>query len=256
LLERNFKITSNDVGTEQCEESLKSFRQVFYTEIKSGFDEDEDLVENSECLVGHLTKLHLAEVAMKKYVYENTAGLSKRKKKKALRTVDKALEIKMESAINFCVGNEAFGELFDELYTDSNNKNKTEDDDEDESSPSEDYCVRKHFVDNNLINSTQYQVIVNPTNITTADLNCDEIVELLVDEAEDELVDQFAYEMGKKSKKKRRCIAKTVRTFKYFESVGRVGLLGEIGIPDEDKTQQRTQFIQAMLELYENVHKC
>lgn len=87
---RKFKaVNATDPG---CDVHLENFRDKYYEEVARAMKEDEDLSENVDCLIEQMRKFHVAEVSMKKLVYENSKKLSKRKRKKAMRAIDSAIE--------------------------------------------------------------------------------------------------------------------------------------------------------------------
>jgi hypothetical protein len=236
-----------------CSADLDEYREMFYTELANELKADDDLAENSDCLIEQVKQQHLAEVAMKRHVYENTRKMSKRKRKKSLRAIDYALEKKMEVAVKLCTTDEVFGELFDALYASSNSTDSSE---EKEESRQEDYCTRKYMVDNNFINTTVYSVTLNPENIDVSSLKCDDIMEATIKEAEDELKEEFEEEFERPSKRTMKCVVKAMRSNHFFENNVRVSILGEIKISDDAKIQERAKFIELMKDLYENILKC
>jgi len=253
MLEKGIPVVFNDLPAEECSEKLENFKNAFYTEIKNGFDSNEDLARNSQCMVDQLKKLRVAELTMKEHIYGTLSGLTKRKQKEILKKIESSIDSKMKVAAFLCVFKESFGEMFDELIV-QNSKSHSGEKNVSESSLKEDYCVRKHFVDNNLIDTTLFPVILNPKSITVNDSDCSDILKTFIIETEDELVDQFADEDGKKLK--RRCIAKTVKTSRYFEVMGKVFLLTELQITPEVKDRERALFIEAMKVIVEEIMKC
>lgn len=254
MLERRFgRFKSNKTNTpeSQCEAHLNEFRSMFYDELMKELKDDEDLSINADCLIQKSKEFHIAEISMKKLVYENTERMTKRKRKKAIKSIDYAIEKKMETAVKLCTSSEVFGELFDTLF-DGSNDNETDSTE----STGEDYCLRKYIVDNNFINTTVYQVNLNPDNIDVSKLNCDEVVKQLREEHEEEINEEFKLEFKRPSKRVRRCLTKTFRTHNYFESTIRVFMLGEMNISDEQKTAERNSFIESMQNFYADILKC
>lgn len=251
--DRRFKLKSNEVASEtECESYLAEYRNGFYTEINKDLKSDEDLEENAECLIVQLKKLFLAETSMKKLIYENSKKMSRKKRKKALRAIDYSIEKKMETAVMLCTTEEVFGELFEVLYSNANETESNESEDKQE----EDYCHRKYIVDRNFINTTVYNVTLNPGNIDTSDLKCEQIVEQSINETEDELKDEFVNGLERPSKQKRKCITKTIRTHQYFEHSVKVIIFGEIGLSEDNKLKERLNFVKQMKSLYESIINC
>jgi hypothetical protein len=251
------------VGSNQCETSLNEYRDLFYTELTTELKAEEELASTAECIVEQAKKLHLAEVAMKRHVYENTRKMSRRKRKKSMRAIDYAIEKKMEVAVKLCTTDETFGELFDALYASDNSsdskENKVDSSESEEGGTSEkeeDYCTRKYMIDNGFINTTLYDVNLNPENIDVTGLKCEEIVEAAKLQALTEIKEEFVDEHRRPSKRTTRCIMKALTLGKHYENSIKVAILGEIKISDELKAEERKNFIENMKEMYDNILKC
>ena len=249
--QKSFKSTYN--GTE-CDTKIEEFYSRFYTTLENELKADEDFAPHVTCLIENLKKSDLAELSMKRAVYESirkfNKKFSKRKLKKALKAIDYAVEKKMTIAVVLCTSSDVFGELFDEAYDDANSTDSSK-----EETLEDDYCERKYMVDNNFTNPA-YQVNLNPKNVNVSAINCDEIIENSIKEAVDELSKEFKDELKRPSQRASQCIAKVIRSNHYFENVMRIAMLGEIGISDEDKAEERKQFIDNMKQLYEKILKC
>lgn len=251
-------------GSDQCELKLNEYREMFYTELTTELKADEEFITTADCIVEQAKSLHLAEVAMKRHVYENTRRMSRRKRKKSMRAIDYAIEKKMEVAVKLCTTDEVFGELFDSLYasdnsTDSSKENKVDSntsEEEETSEKGEDYCTRKYMIDNGFINTTVYDVKLNPENIAVTDLKCEEMVKASKLQSLNEIKEEFEDEHRRPSKKTTRCIMKAMTSSNYFENSIKVAMLGEIKISEELKAVEREKFIVAMKEMYENILKC
>lgn len=252
-------------GTSQCETHLSEYRDLFYSELTSELKADDEFETTAECIVDQAKKLHLAEVAMKRHVYENTRKMSRRKRKKSLRAIDYAIEKKMEVAVKLCTTDEVFGELFDSLYASGSADNATESStennigsvsSEEDSDAGEDYCTRKYMIDNNFINTTVYDVKLNPEKVDVANLKCENVVEALKLQSLHEIKEEFEEEGRRPSKKTNKCIVKAMNTGNYFENSIKVVMLGEMKVADDLKAEERKKFVEAMKEMYDAILKC
>lgn len=248
-----YKSSQTNLESLQCQSELEQFRSDFYAEMETELKSDEDLSENLECLIEQFKKFHLAEVSMKKIIYQNPKVMSKRKRKKALRAIESALEKKIETGVKLCTFEKTFGDLFDELYASANETDSRE---EGVDKVQEDYCMRKHIVDKGFINTTAYNVNLNPENIDVTELCCDEIIEEAIKEAVEELMGEFEDEGKRLSKRTLKCIAKTIRTQDFFETNVKLIVLGELGISEEAKDEERSHYVESIKQLYENIMKC
>ena len=86
LLDRRFrskKYKSNRVG-ESCDVLIADFKNDFYESIEKDFEKDSDFANETKCLMDHYKKYEVADLSMK-YVFYDTATMSKRKRKKAMK---------------------------------------------------------------------------------------------------------------------------------------------------------------------------
>jgi len=237
-----------------CDTALEGFRESFYNTMTEELKDDKDMEESAECMIAKLKELNIADISMKRFVIEKTKKMSKRKRKKALRGIDHVIEKKMEIAVAHCTNDEVFGKLFDYLYEAANET--TDSSEEDENSPVEDYCTRKYIIDNNFINTTVFKVNINPNNTDISKVNCDQVVLDAIEESEGEFKQEYANALEKPSKKKTKCIGKTVRLNQFFENTVVVILYGEIGIPEDIKAAEKTNFVGKMKRMSEDISKC
>ena len=241
-----------DISEEECRSNIEEYRKMFYTALKDEFIEDENLEEYADCLVEHLKNTHVAEVSLKRMVYEHSTKISKRKRRKGLKAIDYAIEKKLETAVKICTFEEIFGEVFDVLYFAGKSSGNESGTVEMSDNLQDDYCERKYMVDKNFIDIAVYDVNVNPKNISVSALDCDEIVENSINQAVDELRETFKDELERGTK----CVSKVIRTGNYFENNVKIVMLGEIGISDKIKSEERTKYIEEMKELYDNILRC
>lgn len=243
------KSAMNSSDKEECYEQVSDLREKIYAVLGKELEESDDLAPHGTCLIENFKKSQTAELLMKIFVYEN-AKMSKRKLRKALRALEYALEKRLEAAKKLCTANKVFGDMFDATYANANSTDSSEEDE-----PEEDYCERKYMVDNNFIHS-RYHVNLNPKNVNVSNLNCDEIVKDSINDAVDELLEEFPNDSPNRSKRMRKCLSKAYRDGHYFENIARAVMLGEIGISETDKAEERRKFIDNMKQLYEDILKC
>lgn len=252
MLERQYSVKPmNATSKSECDAELKETRDDFYAQISEVLKEDDELASSTDCIVEHLRQFKLAEVSMKLLLLEGNSRMSKRKRKKAMKALDYTIEKKTEVAVKLCLSDEAFSELFDTLYDNCNATKNASD-----NTPEEDYCLRKYMTDKNFINSTLYKINLNPENVDVSKLDCEEIVKTLEDQEVEALKEEFKDELEQPSKKSLKCVGRTIRVGHFFEASAKVSMLGEIGITDEQKAEERKEYIGKMKQLYDNILKC
>lgn len=240
----------NSLTEAECDAQLDTFRTVFYSTAEEELKNDKDLRNDAECIVEHMKKLHVAEISMKKIVYEHTKKMSKRKRNKAIKSIDYAIENKMTTAVKLCTVDTTFGAAFRILYLSGQSNDSEEAIDQ----KNEDYCLRKYMTENNFIDTTVYKVNLNPDNIDVNGIDCDRIVKDSIESGEESFKREFEDEDGHLSKQVSRCLTKTIREHKLVEASSKVMLLGEIGVSDEEA--EKKIFVQKMSALYDAMISC
>jgi len=243
---------ANSLTEAECDATLETFRTVFYTTAEEELKSDKDLKDDAECIVEHMKKLHVAEVAMKKIVYERTRKMSKRKRTKAIKAIDFAIEKKMTTAVKLCTVDSTFGAAFRILYL----SGQSNDSEEDVDKKNEDYCLRKYMTENNFIDTNVFKVNLNPDNIDATALDCDKMVKESIELGESAFKEEFEDEDGHLSRQISRCLKKTIREHKLFEASTKVVMLGEIGVTDEVAEAEKKIYVQNMSALYDGIMNC
>lgn len=113
------------------------------------------------------------------------------------------------------------------------------------------YCTRKYIVDNNFINTTVYNVNLNPMNIDVLGVDCDEIMK----EIYEKLLNAYIRDPTDQSSRAK-CIQNVSRAMLSLQAYARVIVLGEIGISDEEKAKEKQAFIEATTPMFEKLVEC
>lgn len=249
-LDREFFVPEISNATD-CDARLVYFREVFYAAALDELKTDDDMKEDAECIVDQMKKLSVADVSMKKIIYEKTRKLSKRKRSKAIKAIDYAIEKKMATAVKLCTVESTFSAAFTMLYlTAQSTKNDTEEE------KIEDYCIRKYMTEGNFIDSNVYKLNLNPDNIDVTAADCDKTVKDAAELVANDFKEEFEDEGTHLSKRTEKCLFKTIKENKLFEASTKVVLLGEIGISDEAVEAEKKIYIQKMSELYDGIILC
>lgn len=239
------------INSTDCESGIENFRSNFYETIATELREDEDTASVVDCVIAHLRKVQFAEVSMKKYVYENSERMSRRNRRKATKAIDYTLEKKLQTAMTVCVSDEIFGGLFDEIYAGANETSSDE-----EVNDEEEYCLKKYLVDHDFVNTSIHTINLNPKNIDTTSVDCDDVTETAVEELIQSLEEEFQDEILVVTKKTKRCIRRVVTKHGFVGNILRVGFYGEIGLTEEVRIEERNKFIESMKATYEAIISC
>lgn len=102
----------------------------------------------------------------------------------------------------------------------------------------QDFCIRKYFVANNLIDTSIFTVSLNSKNIDAANINCEQVVQ--------ETIQDFNATVEKilKAKDNKECVMRNYRRMNVFGNVMKVGLMSELNLTDEQKAAERKAYIE------------
>lgn len=151
-----------------------------------------------------------------------------------------------------CLSEKEFGELFNSIIA-----NTTQDEEEPKSDEDlvSDYCARKYGTENNLINTAEYKVNVNPTDIITTYIQCDVVNNKHFEEAETELRDHLLNDVGVVENKVD-CYMQKYHDNHYFDKTLAIALLGELNLTEEQKQRERKKFIDTMVNITRVIAEC
>lgn len=236
---------------EHCEDNVKDLKKEAYKKVALTVRRKSDFGEYTTCIMAGLRSKHWAEEIMLKIVYEASLTLSAEEKETKLATADAAIEDTVEEAFFLCVVDKEFGGMFDSMMKKDASSSSEEDD------PFEDYCARKLVVDNKLIDTVKYNVILNPKNLDVSAANCEQVLEKAFKTLEVAVTktlkddDDFNFD-----DKESQCIINKYREQNFGQKLMRLGVLSELDVTAETKEEEKKNFIQTMYELVRMVKAC
>lgn len=264
LLEKNFKyfVQSEEL---ECESFVEETKEVLLNETirammspDDSFEEVEGEVKtfkemyssNPGCFHEQLIALNYPEVIMRTYIYMKSNKLSSKLRKKYLSVVEADNTKKIVIASSICFPEALFGAVFDEIFAYSTDEDEPLDDKQ------TDYCIRKFVVDNNLIDSDMYTIVLNPDNLeNVADLDCTEFVEDSFEELRDQLKISFLSD-SVQPKSEIRCMNRAIRKANSVNVMSRLSVLSELNLKEEAKAVEKDRFVKFMGDLYGDLTKC
>lgn len=244
LLENDFKSELFNGEAELCDTVLSTTTAAVYSALLDEFRQIDAFENSSECIVETLRKAKWSDLDIKEQVYEFIDSLSAEEKKTKISEIKKRQENISSEAIISCMAEKEFGELFDQIFY----KDEQED-------FVLDYCARSYVFDNKLVDSTVYEISMNPRNIITKNIKCDHIIAKNFKAAEEELREHLLKEVGENSGKVD-CLIKKYHEHRYFNKTLAIELLGELNISDGRKAIEKENFIKFMIEVTKNLGQC
>lgn len=214
---------------------------------------DKDMRNEADCIMESLRNSDFGNNLLVIYVYETSDNVDAQKMKIAQGKVTRAT---FESFMT-CQASKKFGQIFDSIL-------EPESSSEEETDPKEDYCIRKHIIENKLMNTERYKLKVNPQNLDTSSIDCSVLYQKALKDAEDELVQALldndsSEENGLKSKIDSAdaiCILNKVREGSYIDQMLHFDYIKEFNLDTAGKNELRNQFVDVMSRLAESSAKC
>lgn len=242
--------TFND--TKPCETFVAVYDQRFYKFLELTLSEDQQLGNITKCLVDVLQHSKLAELVVMSVVSSDESFSRNFERTRLTWKFNLAIEKKIETAWKLCTAKETYGSVFDDYF-----KNRSGDRSANLSVGDhvDDYCVRKYLVTSNFIDSTVYNIVLNPDDIEVKNINCVERIQGLEQAVIEKFIEQYENTAKLPFESSRSCITDVISRKNYFEPIMRVAVLREINI-GEHYGAERKKFILLMRNLYAGVVKC
>lgn len=137
-----------------------------------------------------------------------------------------------------CKGHREFGDLFNNIQESIVKWDR---------SGEEEYCIRNYLVTKNLLNSQFYSFRDNPKNVRIENLDCEKIMTPVINQIYDEI---------QESKKVSSCYLKTYRENNYADNLLKAELLSKLVLTKSDKSREKQDFINAMVDITYDTQKC
>lgn len=244
LLDNNFKSEPFNGEAELCNIVLSTTTAGIYSALLEEFVKVGEFNGSAECIVETLKKAKWSDLDIKEQVFHFMKSLSDEEKEIKIRELKKLQENISSDAIISCMAEKEFGELFDQIF----NKDEQED-------FVGDFCARAYVVGNQLLDTNVYKIIMNPKNLITKDINCNEIMKKNFEAAEIELREHLLKDVGENSGKVD-CLIDQYHRHRYFNKTLTIELLGELNISNQQKSIERENFINFMVEVTKKLSEC
>lgn len=220
---------------------------------------DKEMRKEVDCIMDNLKNSDFGNNLLLMYVYETADGIEEAERSEKLRqTQAKVTRTTFDSFIE-CEADSKFGDIFDALL-------KNDSSSEEDIDPKEDYCIRKHIIENKLIDD-HLNLPLNPKNLDTSNIDCtilyakslkdaeDELVKALLDDdsssEEDDSIKDVKVQSGDVP-----CLMNLIRQGNYIDRMLQFDYVKELNLSAAKKTEMRDKFITVMTKLAQNTSKC
>lgn len=235
-------------NTETCNLQIKEVFEKFYGKIVDEFKSDEDLTEKANCIVDHLKTMRSAELSLKRTIFENS-NISKRKRKKIVKSIEGQLKGNSEHAILICFKDTEIGDMFDEI------KNTHADDEKE----NHDYCTRKYVLENNLVDLETFKIELNPKQLnqtTIESISCEEVIAELKKTIEGSMYESFKGTSKHISRRQGKCLKKKLKRSGFFGNYIKIAVLIQNQWTPAQTAIERVKFIDSISGLMTDALSC
>lgn len=246
IIENHFESKPFDGEEILCEMILESTVNRVYAELFKEFSANEDFKDSAECIVTNLRDSKWSDLDIKEQIYEVSDLLTQPEKDFKILEIKQQQERISSDAILACLSEKEFGELFESIIS-----NATFDDED----LVGDYCARKYGIENKLIDTNEYEVNLNPSNIITTNIQCDAVNKKHFDDAEIELRNHLLND-AKVSEEKVNCYMKKYHENHYFDKTLAIALLGELKLTEKQRENEKKKFLTTMVNITRIISEC
>jgi len=256
---RNKELISEKYGvgeemSSSCSNFIKSSEMAMLLEVKKKLDEKEELKDSTECIVDRLKEANFVEYAFKVQILseENDEVADGERIEDLTKAMQKVIELSGNAVID-CHFADQFGAIFDSIITEESQEDE-------ELSDEDDYCVRKHIIENELIDATKYKLDVNPKSLDTSSIDCDDLYKNLVIKIKDQMVagmKEMDINDSSSSNISDKCVLNIVDSYDYVNKLEYFDYLKEFELSQHDVDEEREKFVHLMKDMTKMVmYKC
>lgn len=249
-LANNYPEFTTSEEIEDCESYLKQSAKEFYKYVALQWRRDGDIDEYMPCIMQDLKSNNTASYMFLKHVYEASETMTEVEKAAEIEKATLLYEDKAYGAMISCIYKEQLEEMFEELIRLNSGSVSNE------SRLMEDYCVRKHVVDNNLIDTTIYNIELNPENLNVDDINCLEVVKSPISEIRKTMIADMRRDDIGFNENQIQCAVKQFREDHNTDKLLRIIVLIEQNLTEEQKAEAKESYMKLMTGIMRAIIKC
>lgn len=245
---KKFNLIASEFGNDEgisssCNFMIPIVKKHIYENFREQLEDNEQLKDSSECIMIHLKDRDFANVLLALSVYQDadTSIISEDLRNETFIKLTKSMQNEIVLSTMDCKLESQYEEIFEELLKTGSSESYEED-----ISPEEEYCMRKYVVENDLIDQS-YNLNLNPQDIDTSDINCDELFPAARQTLEDNMILAFISDnSGEKNEEIDACASEIIHSENIIDQLLPFSLLHELELSDEAKATEKVKFVQFM----------
>lgn len=234
----------NYIGSiSDCESSVKTTLAGIYNKLRDRLSKDRATRAQTECVMREIEEENdeYEMLVLRETAVEMISGWRFWKyfsKSSRLEELQAAAENVIKKLILTCKGHQEFGYYFSQVQDRTISWAR---------SGEQEYCIRKTLVDLNLMNDKIYNFKPNPKNVRTETLNCT----IVFNEIKEDLLNEI-----KETKKVNDCTMNVYHKSLYAEYILKAELLSNLSLTSSDKTKEKQDFINSMVDITYDAKGC
>ena len=142
----------------------------------------------------------------------------------------------VDTALIKCKGLTDYGAFFDTFYENKRTEPITDE---------FDYCLRRSLIDKLVISTHQYNFKVNPKNIRTDHIKCNDVMEIALEQLRTSI-----------SAAGSPCIINTFIDNGYLDMILKINLLTKLSLTSVEKENEKKLFIDSMISMTHKIKSC
>jgi len=229
---------SGDPGT--CSNDVKAKVNQIYGVARSKMESNIKQKPYADCVMKQVEGESYESLVLKADAIEmKGVGLkfwkisSKNSKIEELRK--KAQEI-VDNAFILCKGQNDYGAFFDTFFEQKRLEPMTDE---------FDYCMKKHLVDNAVVNPRLYNFQLNPKNLRTDSINCIEIMRIAKEQMKASISNAGST-----------CVINSFIDNGYLDLIMKIQLLAKLNLTPSDKNVEKQSFVDSMINMTHKIKAC
>lgn len=231
-LQRKGKLDNNFISAEKPSPNCRFVMPLTKIVVRKTFTDriDKEIPDRSECLIAKFDNQETLDLLIKISVIQESEV------KAELESTRNALHDDLKNIMAHCETNdESFAAIFNDYL---GNKNETLE------VLQQDYCMSKYVADHKILNLNNVEL--NPSQVETSNLDCNQIVEKHRNESEKELTDKIStLPNGQRILK---CVMDAYKNGSIFYSGIALKVLYNLDVPKELKESEKVRLTQKLSE--------
>lgn len=219
-------LLSDGFGTDRplssiCTAIAQVTKNAIMDSVRVRVAEDDEMRNQEVCIMDSLKQSNIGNLLLTVYIYESSPDMDEGEKAQKEKVLQNDINNATLQAFIACQAENKFGQLFDEMLKEDSSSSEEED-------PKEEYCIRKHVVDNKLFALEGVTLDLNPKRVDLKNIDCHLHYQKALHKAETELVQALMEDDDSSEEKdddKRispaasTCLLDVVRSGKYIDQM-------------------------------------